>query len=57
LIELTENIWQYSGTAIIAITTNGSVARNGKAIIGRGVARQAAEATLKLKFLEKITKS
>jgi hypothetical protein len=42
LIERTEDIWQYSGSAIIAITTNGSVAGNGKAIIGRGVARQAA---------------
>jgi hypothetical protein len=45
LIECTEDIWQYSGSgpAVIAITTNGSVARNGKAIIGRGVARQAVE--------------
>jgi hypothetical protein len=40
LIECTEDLWQYSGSgpAVIAITTNGSVAMNGKAIIGRGVA-------------------
>jgi hypothetical protein len=45
LIECTEDIWQYSGSGsvVIAFTTNGSVAGNGKAILGRGVARQAAE--------------
>lgn len=41
--ELQENIWDHLGSAIIAITTNGSLARNGWAIPGRGVARQAAE--------------
>jgi len=42
LIETTGNIWDYQGKAIIAITTNGSVSRSGKAIMGRGVAAQAA---------------
>lgn len=40
--ESTENIWNYLGIAIIAITTNGSTTRDGRAILGRGVARQAA---------------
>lgn len=35
------DIWEYAGTAVIAITTNGAVTRNGMAIFGRGVARQA----------------
>ena len=42
MIETTGNIWDYQGKAIIAITTNGSVSRSGKAIMGRGVAAQAA---------------
>jgi len=42
LVETIGNIWDYQGKAIIAITTNGSVSRSGKANIGRGVAAQAA---------------
>lgn len=42
MIELTGDIWDYWGTAVIAITTNGSLTRDGRAITGRGVARQAA---------------
>jgi hypothetical protein len=42
LVETTGNIWDYLDNSIIAITTNGSVSRSGKAIIGRGVAAQAA---------------
>jgi hypothetical protein len=42
LVETTGNIWDYQGKAIIAITTNGSVSRSGRANIGRGVAAQAA---------------
>lgn len=42
MIETIGNIWDYQEKAIIAITTNGSVSRNGKAIMGRGVAAQAA---------------
>jgi hypothetical protein len=37
------DIWSYQGQAIIAITTNGSLTRDGRAIMGRGVAKQAAE--------------
>ncbi|KAA0895079.1 macro domain-containing protein [Oryzomonas rubra] len=40
--EIHGNIWDYQKTAIVAITTNGEVAKNGKAVMGRGVAAQAA---------------
>ncbi|HEY6872224.1 MAG TPA: ADP-ribose-binding protein [Geobacteraceae bacterium] len=40
--EKTGNIWEYLGSAVIAITTNGMVAGNGAAVFGRGCARQAA---------------
>jgi len=43
VIELTGYIWDYLGTAIIAITTSGSLTRDGRAVLGRGCARQAAE--------------
>ncbi|HEY5975178.1 MAG TPA: ADP-ribose-binding protein, partial [Geobacteraceae bacterium] len=33
----------YLGTAVIAVTTNGSVTRDGRAVLGRGCARQAGE--------------
>lgn len=39
--EITGNIWDYLGGAIIAITTNGVVAGNGDAVFGAGCARQA----------------
>lgn len=39
--EITGDIWAYAQTGIIAITTNGSVTPDGRAIFGRGVARQA----------------
>ena len=42
MFEVTGNIWEYSDTSIIVITTNGSLTRDGRAILGRGVARQAA---------------
>jgi len=41
--ERTADIWSYLGQAVIVITTNGSLTRDGRAIPGRGVARQAAE--------------
>lgn len=41
--EMQVDIWSYQGQAIIAITTNGSLTRDGRAIMGKGVARQAAE--------------
>jgi hypothetical protein len=40
--EAVGDIWQYCGTGIIVITTNGSLTPDGRAIFGRGVARQAA---------------
>jgi hypothetical protein len=41
--EVTGNIWDYLGSAIIAITTNGMVTSDGRAVFGRGCARQARE--------------
>lgn len=41
--ELTVDIWSLWGRAVIAVTTNGSLTRDGRAIPGRGVAKQAAE--------------
>lgn len=41
MLETVGDIWQYSGTGIIAITTNGSLTRDGRAIFGRGVAKEA----------------
>jgi len=35
------DIWDYLGKGVIAITTSGSLTRGGKAVMGRGVARQA----------------
>lgn len=40
--EITGNIWDYRNSAVIAITTNGQVAKSGRAIMGRGVAAQAS---------------
>lgn len=42
MLEAVGDIWGYAERAVIAITTNGSVTRDGKAIFGHGVARQAA---------------
>ena len=42
MLETVGNIWELADTGIIAITTNGSVTPGGKAIFGRGVAKQAA---------------
>ena len=42
MLETVGDIWGYGETAVIAITTNGSLTRNGRAIFGQGVARQAA---------------
>lgn len=43
MIEVIGNLWDFQDKAIIAITTNGSVTRDGRAVLGRGCARQAAE--------------
>ncbi len=39
--EISGDIWDYLGLAVIAITTSGSVAKDGRAVLGRGCARQA----------------
>jgi hypothetical protein len=41
--ELTGDICDYQGRAVIVITTNGSLTKDGRAILGRGCARQAGE--------------
>jgi len=43
MLETVGNIWEYAGQGnVLVITTNGSLTRDGRAIFGRGVARQAA---------------
>lgn len=42
MLETVGDIWEYGATGVIVITTNGSLTRDGRAIFGRGVARQAA---------------
>ena len=42
MLETVGDIWEHAATGIIVITTNGSVTRNGRAIFGQGVAKQAA---------------
>lgn len=42
MFETVGDIWAFADTGIIAITTNGSTTPDGRAIFGRGVARQAA---------------
>lgn len=51
MIEVYGNIWEYhakdlletySVADVICITTNGTVKKNGKLVMGRGIARQAA---------------
>ena len=42
MLEIEGEIWAYAAAGVIAITTNGSVAADGRAVFGRGVARQAA---------------
>lgn len=41
MLDIYGNIWDYFGNAIVAITSNGSMTRGGRAVLGRGVARQA----------------
>ena len=42
MLETVGNIWDYAASGVIAITTNGSLTRDRRAIFGRGVAKQAA---------------
>ncbi|HOP41019.1 MAG TPA: ADP-ribose-binding protein [Geobacteraceae bacterium] len=39
--EFIDNIWNYHGSAIVVITTNGPATRTGKAALGNGCSRQA----------------
>ncbi len=41
MFEVIGDIWGYAEKAVIVITTNGSLTKGGRAVIGRGVARQA----------------
>ncbi len=43
MTEVTGNVWDYLGQAVIAITTNGHVTREGNAVLGYGCARQAGK--------------
>jgi hypothetical protein len=43
MVETCGDIWDYLGRAVIAITTNGLVTKNGSAVFGRGCARQALQ--------------
>lgn len=43
MLEAVGDIWEYAGRGdTIVITTNGSLTRDGRAVFGRGVAKQAA---------------
>lgn len=42
MFETVGDIWEYTATGVIVITTNGSLTRDGRATFGRGVAKQAA---------------
>ncbi|MBK5274803.1 MAG: ADP-ribose-binding protein [Desulfuromonadales bacterium] len=42
MLEALGDIWEHAGQGIIVITSSGSLTRDGRAVLGRGVARQAA---------------
>lgn len=42
MIETCGDIWEHLGRSVIAVTTSGSITRQGKAVMSRGVASQAA---------------
>lgn len=42
MLEVLGDIWEHAETAVIVITTSGSLTADGRAVLGRGVARQAA---------------
>ncbi|GAC1465776.1 MAG: macro domain-containing protein [Desulfuromonadaceae bacterium] len=42
MFETVGDIWKYTAKGVIVITTNGSLTRDGRAVFGRGVAKQAA---------------
>ena len=41
--EISGDIWSFLGQATLCVTTNGSLAKDGRAVLGRGCARQAGE--------------
>lgn len=41
--EISGDIWDFVGRATICVTTNGSLTKDGRAVLGRGCARQAGE--------------
>lgn len=43
MIETSGDIWDYAESDIIVITTNGQLTPQGRAVFGRGVARQAVQ--------------
>lgn len=43
MTEIVGELWDYLGSAIVAITTNGQVTSKGEAVFGRGCAREARE--------------
>lgn len=43
MFEVVGNMWEFIGSSVIVITTNGSVTKDGRAVMGRGAARQAID--------------
>jgi len=41
--EIIGDLWSYQGRGVLVLTTNGSLTRAGRAVLGRGCARQAGE--------------
>lgn len=41
--EIVGDLWSYRGRGVLVLTTNGSLTRDGRAVLGRGCARQAGE--------------
>jgi hypothetical protein len=51
MLETVGDIWAFAAESVVVITTNGSLTRDGRAIFGHGVARQA---TLRFPVLAEI---
>lgn len=43
MIEITGNLWDFYNQVPICITTNGTVKKNGEAVLGRGCAKEAKD--------------
>lgn len=43
MFEATGDLWEYEPADVRCVTTNGTVKRNGEAVMGRGCAKEAAE--------------